>query len=157
MKKIRIGNDIRLAVDLRKQVLEGDDTFAIRQVSAYLVNTTKVAEYEAKLAERPKFEGRFPREPFTTVKLYLAIYKKAYVKPSGNQFKKHLIRKSLECFNGLFKKYINITTARIPSIIRFVTKSPDLTCCCAVSETPAVTPTAIAFIYIYKILPHYCH
>lgn len=65
MKKIRIGNDIRLAVDLRKQVLEGDDTFAIRQVCAYLVNTTKVAEYEAKLAERPKFEGRFPREPFS--------------------------------------------------------------------------------------------
>lgn len=65
MKKIRIGNDIRLAVDLRKQVLEGDDTLAIRQVTAYLVNTTKVAEYEAKLNERPKFFGRFPREPFS--------------------------------------------------------------------------------------------
>lgn len=65
MKKIRIGNDIRLAVDLRKQVLEGDDTLAVRQVTAYLVNTTKVAEYEAKLKERPKFVGRFPREPFS--------------------------------------------------------------------------------------------
>ncbi len=65
MKKIRIGNDIRLAVDLRKQVLDGDDTLAIRQVTAYLVNTTKVAEYEAKLNERPKFVGRFPREPFS--------------------------------------------------------------------------------------------
>ena len=65
MKKIRIGNDIRLAVDLRKQVLEGDDTLAIRQVTAYLVNTTKVAEYEEKLKKHPKFSGRFPREPFS--------------------------------------------------------------------------------------------
>lgn len=65
MKKIRIGNDIRLAVDLRKQVLNGDDTLAVRQVTAYLVNTTKVAEYEAKLEERKKFVGRFPREPFS--------------------------------------------------------------------------------------------
>ena len=65
MKKIRIGNDIRLAVDLRKQVLEGDDTLAIRQVTAYLINTTKLAEYEAKLKERAKFVGRFPREPFS--------------------------------------------------------------------------------------------
>lgn len=65
MKKIRIGNDIRLAVDLRKQVLEGDDTLAVRKVTAYLVNTTKVAEYEAKLNERPKFIGRFPIEPFS--------------------------------------------------------------------------------------------
>jgi hypothetical protein len=66
MKKIRIGNDIRLAVDLRKQVIgEGDDTFAVRQVTAYLVNTTKVAEYKAKLEERKHFVGRFPREPFS--------------------------------------------------------------------------------------------
>ena len=66
MKKIRIGNDIRLAVDLRKQVEENlDDTLAVRQVSAYLVNTTKVAEYEAKLNARPIFLGRFPREPFS--------------------------------------------------------------------------------------------
>lgn len=65
MKKIRIGNDIRLAVDLRKQVLNGDDTLAVRQVTAYLVNTTKLAEYEAKLKERAKFVGRFPREPFS--------------------------------------------------------------------------------------------
>lgn len=65
MKKIRIGNDIRLAVDLRKQVLEGDDTFAVRQVTAYLVNTTKVEEYKDKLNERKRFVGRFPREPFS--------------------------------------------------------------------------------------------
>ena len=66
MKKIRIGNDIRLAVDLRKQVIgEGDDTFAVRQVTAYLVNTTKIAEYKAKLEERKHFVGRFPREPFS--------------------------------------------------------------------------------------------
>ena len=65
MKKIRIGNDIRLAVDLRKVVDEGDDTFAVRQITAYLVNTTKVDEYEAKLNERPRFSGRFPREPFS--------------------------------------------------------------------------------------------
>ena len=66
MKKIRIGNDIRLAVDLRKHVAdEGNDTLAVRYVSAYLVNTTKVAEYEAKLKERPIFSGRFPREPFS--------------------------------------------------------------------------------------------
>ena len=66
MKKIRIGNDIRLAVDLRKQVIEEqDDTFAVRQVSAYLVNTAKVAQYQAKLEERPRFVGRFPREPFS--------------------------------------------------------------------------------------------
>ena len=65
MKKIRIGNDIRLAVDLRKQVLDGYETLAIRKVSAYLVNTTKVAEYEAMVNERPRFSGRFPREPFS--------------------------------------------------------------------------------------------
>ena len=65
MKKIRIGNDIRLAVDLRKVVNEGDDTFAVRQITAYLVNTTKVKEYEDKLNERPRFSGRFPREPFS--------------------------------------------------------------------------------------------
>ena len=66
MKKIRIGNDIRLAVDLRKQVIgEGDDTFAVRQVTAYLVNTTKEQEYKDKLNERKHFVGRFPREPFS--------------------------------------------------------------------------------------------
>ena len=66
MKKIRIGNDIRLAVDLRKQVIgEADDTFAVRQVTAYLVNTTKIAEYKTKLEERKHFVGRFPREPFS--------------------------------------------------------------------------------------------
>lgn len=65
MKKIRIGNDIRLAVDLRKVVEEGDNTFAVRQITAYLVNTTKVKEYEDKIKEHPKFHGRFPREPFS--------------------------------------------------------------------------------------------
>lgn len=67
MKKIRIGNDIRLAVDLRKQVVDEslDNTFAVRQITAYFVNTTKLEEYEAKLAERPIFTGRFPMEPFS--------------------------------------------------------------------------------------------
>ena len=65
MKKIRIGNDIRLAVDLRKQVINNNDLFAVRQVSAYFVNTTLVQKYKDMLKQRPIFSGRFPREPFS--------------------------------------------------------------------------------------------
>ena len=72
MKKIRIGNDIRLAVDLRKQLTnsaqegeEVNDSINVRQVSAYLINTTKLAEYKQKAKNRSNFIGRFPREPFS--------------------------------------------------------------------------------------------
>ena len=72
MKKIRIGNDIRLAVDLRKKLTEAtqegvevNDSINVRQVSAYLINTTKLAEYKEKAKSRSKFIGRFPREPFS--------------------------------------------------------------------------------------------
>ena len=72
MKKIRIGNDIRLAVDLREQLARGQqeseqpvDSINVRQVSAYLINTTKLAEYKNKVESRSRFIGRFPREPFS--------------------------------------------------------------------------------------------
>jgi hypothetical protein len=65
MKKIRIGNDIRLAVDLNTQLDLPTGSNNVRQVSAYLINTTKLAEYENKVKARSKFIGRFPREPFS--------------------------------------------------------------------------------------------
>lgn len=82
MKKIRIGNDIRLAVDLQKLLVEEVEnntesqeteetseapvsSINVRQVSAYLINTTKLAEYKQKAKDRSGFIGRFPREPFS--------------------------------------------------------------------------------------------
>lgn len=65
MKKIRIGNDIRLAVDLNTQLDLPAGSNNVRQVSAYLINTTRLAEYKKKAKARSGFTGRFPREPFS--------------------------------------------------------------------------------------------
>lgn len=65
MKKIRIGNDIRLAVDLNTQLDLPAGSNNVRQVSAYLINTTRLAEYKKKAKARSGFIGRFPREPFS--------------------------------------------------------------------------------------------
>ena len=65
MKKIRIGNDIRLAVDLNTQLDLPAGSNNVRQVSAYFINTTKLAEYKKKAKRRSRFIGRFPKEPFS--------------------------------------------------------------------------------------------
>jgi hypothetical protein len=65
MKKIRIGNDIRLAVDLNTQLDLPAGSNNVRQVSAYLINTTRLAEYKKKAENRSRFIGRFPKEPFS--------------------------------------------------------------------------------------------
>ena len=65
MKKIRIGNDIRLAVDLNTQFGLPTGSNNVRQVSAYFINTTRLAEYKKKAKSRSGFIGRFPREPFS--------------------------------------------------------------------------------------------
>ena len=65
MKKIRIGNDIRLAVDLNTQLDLPTGSNNVRQVSAYLINTTRLAEYKKKAENRSRFIGRFPKEPFS--------------------------------------------------------------------------------------------
>lgn len=61
MKKIRIGNDIRLKVNLiSKKFVE---TVQIQSIKAYIINTTAEAEAIRDMKNKTKFMSRFPIEP----------------------------------------------------------------------------------------------
>lgn len=61
MKKVRIGNDIRLKVNLlSKRFVE---TVQIQSIKAYIINTTAEAEAIKDMHNKTKFMSRFPIEP----------------------------------------------------------------------------------------------
>lgn len=62
MKKFRIGNDIKLRVSLLKKSNQ-NDLLNIQRVKAYLVNTTAIDTFKAKINHKIKFLSRYPIEP----------------------------------------------------------------------------------------------
>lgn len=61
IKRIRIGNDIRLRINLLN--MEGIDTINIKSIKVYIINTSREKEKADKIANCTKFISRFPCEP----------------------------------------------------------------------------------------------
>lgn len=61
VKKIRIGNDIRLRINLLN--MKGIDTINIKSIKVYIINTSREKEKADKIANCTKFVSRFPCEP----------------------------------------------------------------------------------------------
>lgn len=61
IKRIRIGNDIRLRINLLN--MKGIDTINIKSIKVYIINTSREKEKADKIANCTKFISRFPCEP----------------------------------------------------------------------------------------------
>lgn len=61
VKRIRIGNDIRLRINLLN--MKGIDTINIKSIKVYIINTSREKEKADKIANCTKFISRFPCEP----------------------------------------------------------------------------------------------
>lgn len=61
IKRIRIGNDIRLRINLLN--MNGIDTINIKSIKVYIINTSREKEKADKIANCTKFISRFPCEP----------------------------------------------------------------------------------------------
>lgn len=61
IKRIRIGNDIRLRINLLD--MKGVDTINIKSIKVYIINTSREKEKADKIANCTKFISRFPCEP----------------------------------------------------------------------------------------------
>lgn len=61
IKRIRIGNDIRLRINLLN--MKGVDTINIKSIKVYIINTSREKEKADKIANCTKFISRFPCEP----------------------------------------------------------------------------------------------
>lgn len=61
VKRIRIGNDIRLRINLMN--MKGIDTINIKSIKVYIINTSREKEKADKIANCTKFISRFPCEP----------------------------------------------------------------------------------------------
>lgn len=64
IKRIRIGNDIRLRINLLN--MKGIDTINIKSIKVYIINTSREKEKADKIANCTKFISRFPCEPHHT-------------------------------------------------------------------------------------------
>ena len=82
--KIRIGNDIRLDVQLIYNNI--NEQVNINSVKAFIINDTKRKEIEDELIKKPKFINRFPIEPFVDTYSSNAYDVKSSGRPTWNVF-----------------------------------------------------------------------
>lgn len=61
IKRVRIGNDIRLRINLLN--MKGIDTINIKSIKVYIINASREKEKADKLANDTRFISRFPCEP----------------------------------------------------------------------------------------------